>query len=59
MRLLSTTLATLVAGASAVSGATIYSQKESYDVTNFFDKFTFYEVLNPFHEYLSLGDVLT
>ncbi|KAK8150724.1 hypothetical protein G3M48_009614 [Beauveria asiatica] len=39
---LATTLAVLLAGASTASG-TVFSLTETYDVTNFFDKFEFFE----------------
>ncbi|KAM3531393.1 hypothetical protein MY4038_004556 [Beauveria bassiana] len=40
---LTTTLAVLLAGASTASG-TVFSLTETYDVTNFFEKFEFFEV---------------
>lgn len=40
---LATSLAVLLAGASTASGA-VFSLKETYDSTNFFDKFDFFEV---------------
>lgn len=43
MHSLATSVAALLAGASTVSG-TVFSLNESYDVTNFFDKFDFFEV---------------
>lgn len=38
-----TSLAVLLAGASTASG-TVFSLKETYDVSNFFNQFDFFEV---------------
>ncbi|KAJ3495791.1 hypothetical protein NLG97_g3139 [Lecanicillium saksenae] len=42
MNSLATSLAVMLAGASTVSG-TVFSLSETYDVSNFFDKFDFFE----------------